>query len=196
MPTTAAVTIELVVHGQAVLEFTPGTDASAAAVAHCHKWKYVHAKYVDKWHVSAPRESGIMRFGYAIVDGDKTLGVLFGQATHDRTVHNGIEIQAMVVDPDARRRGVGTQLLQAAAYMAKCQGLEQLLGEAFPSSMPFYESAGWVPAGIPSSPDPNAAALMDWVTLHIEEDGDYSDMATLRELCATVGGIWMKKVLW
>ena len=74
-------------------------------------------------------------------------GRLIGTVT---TVAYGTElawIGMMLVDPDYRRRGLGTRLMQAALEHLQGIGVNSIKLDATPSGRPLYESMGFRPEG-------------------------------------------------
>lgn len=148
--------------------FGPNSVAGARAVELFREWEYEHPDDPPAWNAKQARAPGILRCGFAISNRDQgDLGVLLAQVSHDLTMHNEVEIVALAVRPDARRRGVATKLLKCAEELAQAQGVEKLIGQVFPNAMPLYEALGWEPAGFESSD----------------------------ALSEALGGVWMKKML-
>jgi len=75
-------------------------------------------------------------------------GRLIGTVT---TVAYGKElawIGMMLVDPDYRRRGLGTRLMQTALEYLRRIGVESIKLDATPAGRPLYESLGFRPEGL------------------------------------------------
>ena len=75
-------------------------------------------------------------------------GRLIGTVT---TVAYGTElawIGMMLVDPDYRRRGLGTRLMQTALEHLQRIGVNSIKLDATPSGRPLYESMGFRPEGL------------------------------------------------
>ncbi len=75
-------------------------------------------------------------------------GRLIGTVT---TVAYGTElawIGMMLVDPDYRRRGLGTRLMQAALEHLQRIGVNSIKLDATPAGRPLYESLGFRPEGV------------------------------------------------
>jgi GNAT superfamily N-acetyltransferase len=75
-------------------------------------------------------------------------GCLIGTVT---TVAYGTElawIGMMLVDPDYRRRGLGTRLMQAALEHLRRIGAASIKLDATPAGRPLYESMGFRPEGL------------------------------------------------
>lgn len=62
----------------------------------------------------------------------------FGELNHEAG-----EVEAVFVDPEFGRRGIGSQLLQALEELAWQQGLTALVVDASLNAVEFYERAGY-----------------------------------------------------
>ncbi|MBW8330187.1 MAG: GNAT family N-acetyltransferase [Thiobacillus sp.] len=65
------------------------------------------------------------------------------------TGKNGLLLHGLYVDPAHQRRGVGSQLLDAATEAARTQGLAGVLVKAQADAIGFFEACGlqWLPVG-------------------------------------------------
>jgi ribosomal protein S18 acetylase RimI-like enzyme len=58
-----------------------------------------------------------------------------------------IELEDLFVDPDYRRRGIASELVDRIADVVRARGAERLEVTANPHAMAFYRSAGFVHCG-------------------------------------------------
>lgn len=70
----------------------------------------------------------------------ETDGVIVGHGFLDKGTG---EIEAIFVDPNSQRRGIGTQLLAALERIAQDAGLDSLRLSATLNSVQFYKRAGF-----------------------------------------------------
>lgn len=174
--------------------FNPGSVDSKKCISLCWEWDYDHCLCVAKWDKRPESEPGMQRRGCFATDaGGRIVGVLFGQVNHDLTMHNEVEIIGLVVHPQARRQGIGAELLEFAANWARYQRVEKLIGEIYPSAMPFYKRLGWVDAGFGSTDTPEVSAALGQVAQLLAALGDGVGAQISRN--AIGGGLWMKKML-
>ena len=74
-------------------------------------------------------------------------GSVVGSATFSlHTDH--LEVDGLFVDPDHRRRGHATRLLDAVVEVARSAGLARLEVTANDHAGAFYDAAGFVPVGL------------------------------------------------
>jgi len=91
-----------------------------------------------------------------LMQGDQVLGFYQLQAATE----DGVELEALFVDPNHLRSGFGAQLFQHAVAVARNLGYTKLIIQSDPQAAPFYASQGCVQVGylaslsIPNRPLP------------------------------------------
>lgn len=97
----------------------------------------------------------------------ETNGVIVGHGFLDKETG---EIGAIFVDPNSRRRGIGTQLLIALEKIARSLGLASLHLSATLNSIEFYKAAGFTELNVSKYQHPSGFELA-CVLMHKALDG-------------------------
>ena len=85
------------------------------------------------------------------VDGDRVLGWIALSPYSARTVYAGVAWLSVYVTPDAQRRGIGRQLLEAAIEASEEAGIWTLMAGILPenaASLALHERAGFRRIGV------------------------------------------------
>lgn len=153
----------------------PGTGHGRALVREAYKWGYKHADDVEKWNKTPYQQPGITSTGYVVANPEtnEPYGLIVFRGAKGMHVSgtelNEVEVLALVVRREHRRRGVATKLLEGAEAWGRRNQLEKIIGEIDSDVQPFYRKLGWVDAdfgaigGHPLASFMPAAALPQWM---------------------------------
>lgn len=95
---------------------------------------------------------------WLLYDGNRTIGYAHVQIWPDQRA----ALRIIVIDEQARNRGMGKYLMDCCEQILRKQGTTLLQTEASPSAYPFYKKLGYVempfnnPDGDPTHPDDRA----------------------------------------
>jgi N-acetylglutamate synthase-like GNAT family acetyltransferase len=90
----------------------------------------------------------------AVLHGRSQVAVIDGQVIGFASVDptgDGLELEALFVDPDWMRRGAGTALVSAIARRARGLGISTIDVDANPHALDFYRHSGFVEVGVVDS---------------------------------------------
>jgi L-amino acid N-acyltransferase YncA len=88
---------------------------------------------------------------YVATDHDAVLGWVAASTVSDRCAYAGVVEHSVYVDPAARRRGIGRQLLQALIASTEAAGIWTIQSGIFPentASLTLHHAAGFRDVGI------------------------------------------------
>ena len=130
-----------------------GADSVGGCLAReARKWGYKHVDDVEKWNETPYQQPGITTTGCFIANPEtgEPFGFILFQGSKGMhmsgTELNEVQVLALVVNPDHRRRGIAKNLLWSAEAWGRRNQLEKIIGEMDPDVQPFYRKQGWVDA--------------------------------------------------
>lgn len=133
---------------------TPGSALANKATKVSRKWGYEHHDGVELWNVGPPVERHItggyqINLGVVVTEGKDgpiiglgCLGVSKGKHPGGEAM-NEVEVVHVLVDPKARRCGIGSAICAKAQELAVDMGCDRLVAEVMPAAFDFYKALGY-----------------------------------------------------